>query len=166
MISHNFHKYVEDSRVPLLVLLIIVVCFLVSSLSVVGYFRVNVGTPITLPTIKAAVPTPIAGMHLFGIYASDYNDLPETQLQLVLQGTEISKAESGLSLALIQSSSKTKVYHVGDSVPGGATIHAIQEDRVIINDNGELERLSMPIPKLSIIPATAGLPANSGLSSS
>jgi type II secretory pathway component PulC len=164
-IDFYLQKYKADARVPRLVTAVIVLCFIISAYSIMGYFRLSAGTPISLPIIKAVQSTPIAGMHLFGYYASDYNDLPETQLQLTLQGTEVNLTDTDLSLAIIASSGqKTKTYYIGNSIPGGATIHAIQQTRVIINDNGELERLSMKIPKLTEAPVTQGIPMNSGLS--
>ncbi len=38
----------------------------------------------------------------------------------------------------------TKVYAVGDNVPGGAKLHSVLVDRVVLDRNGVLEYLAMP----------------------
>ena len=164
-----FEQYIQlvkqDRRVPLLALVLVGVYFLFTLFSLVSYFSLRMGTPVALPSISAAHQAPIPAMHLFGDYASDYDDLPETRLQLTLAGTEISTTDAKASLALITAPGQnTKLYHIGANVPGGASIHAIQKNRVILNDNGELERLTMPIPILKATPVVPGLPINSGLS--
>lgn len=154
----------SDLRLPFAVMAVMLLWILLTLVSLALHLSHGIGRAMTLQPVSATQPVAIAGLHLFGQYASDYNDLPETQLQLTLQGTEVSSTNAAYSLAIIASSGQqTKAYHVGDYVPGGATIHAIQAERVILDDNGELERLSMPIPKLTITPVTPGLPANSGL---
>jgi general secretion pathway protein C len=41
-----------------------------------------------------------------------------------------------------------KVYQVGDTLPGNATIERIAKEYVVINDNGTLEKLALPIKTL------------------
>ena len=52
-------------------------------------------------------------------------------------------AQNGLAI-IGQSAQATKVYAVGDTVPGGVKLHAVYEDRVILDDNGELQTLALP----------------------
>ncbi len=41
-------------------------------------------------------------------------------------------------------SQTAKVYPVGDNVPGGAKLHSVYSDRVVIDRNGQLESLALP----------------------
>ena len=65
-------------------------------------------------------------------------------LQLVLTGTIAGNdPQNGLAI-LGQSAQTAKVYAVGDNVPGGAKLHSVYSDRVIIDRNGQLESLALP----------------------
>jgi general secretion pathway protein C len=43
-----------------------------------------------------------------------------------------------------QTAPTAKVYAVGDNVPGGAKLHSVFSDRVVIDRNGRLETLALP----------------------
>ncbi len=85
--------------------------------------------------------------HLFGAApapkADDANASP-TQIPLVLTGIIAgSEPQNGLAI-LGQTAQSTRVYAVGDNVPGGAKLHSVYSDRVIIDRNGQLESLALP----------------------
>jgi general secretion pathway protein C len=66
------------------------------------------------------------------------------KVPLVLTGVIAGNdAQNGLAI-IGQSAQATKVYAVGDTVPGGVKLHAVYEDRVILDDNGELQTLALP----------------------
>ena len=69
----------------------------------------------------------------------------ETSLrQLSLLGTHASADES-LAVAFIDGTNETdQIFHIGDPVASGATLHAVYPDRVILNERGELTSLSLP----------------------
>lgn len=99
--------------------------------------------------VHASKPTLISEWHLMGQFQGSLQDLPETRLQLTLQGTEVSLESASLSHAIISSpDKKAKSYSVGDSVPGGAVITKIQQNRIIIKHEGRLEQLKMPVHQL------------------
>lgn len=99
--------------------------------------------------IKVNLAAPIAQQHLFGVYSASLAGLPETRLQVTLQGTEVSLYSDRQSHAIISApGQQTKSYAVGSQIPGGATITKIEWNRVILNHNGHLEQLRMPLPKL------------------
>lgn len=103
--------------------------------------------PTTTPVIKP-IP-PLAAKHLFGIYDKAIANLPLTQLQLTLEGTVVSLDDPNQSHALVSSpSGQTKVYRVGDALPGGATVNKIMKEQIIIEYNGQEQRLRLPVPKL------------------
>jgi general secretion pathway protein C len=66
------------------------------------------------------------------------------KVPLVLTGVIAGNdAQNGLAI-IGQSAQATKVYAVGDTIPGGVKLHAVYEDRVILDDNGELQTLALP----------------------
>lgn len=68
---------------------------------------------------------------------------PETSLNLTLKGI-FASANTRSSRALIaEPSGKEKPYAVGDDVPGGAVLHSIEEDRVILERSGRYETLNL-----------------------
>lgn len=95
-------------------------------------------------------PLDIGSQHVLGLYAANPNDLPISDLPLKLQGTSVVTTDPNASIAIISDANdEAKAYHVGDQIPDGASIHAIDRTQVVISHNGRLERLLLPIPKLS-----------------
>ena len=92
----------------------------------------------------------IASLHLFGqaeVQAAPEVaanvDAPETRLNLKLRGI-LSANQPAYSRAIIASGSNEDIYAVGASVPGGATVHAVLDDRVLLNRRGKIEALTLP----------------------
>lgn len=93
-------------------------------------------------------PESIASRHLFGRSdaAPSVADIqaPDTNLNLTLSGIAAAKNRI-LSRALIAGpDGKEKNYATGADLPGGATLHEILPDRVILNRRGTLETLRLP----------------------
>ena len=130
-----------------------------------------VETPVGLPAAasggggtRADVQT-IADNHMFGeadaeaapvaIPVADEN-LSDTRLtNLVLKGT-IASAIPEFSVAVIaDGAAEQRVYAVGDSIGSGATLHAVYADRVVLNENGALTNLRLPVdyPKSAPMPS-------------
>ncbi|GEM_PF-5509804 len=92
----------------------------------------------------------IADLHLFGVYSANLDNLPSTQLQLTLEGTVVSNEAPAQSYAMISAPNQpTKVYKVGDTLPGNATITRIAKHYVVLDDNGTLEKLALPIETIT-----------------
>jgi general secretion pathway protein C len=96
--------------------------------------------------------TAIAEAHLFGeanaeaapVNDDDAIDAPETRLNLTLRAA-VADQGNRIAHAIIGDGSGTeKVYFIKDSVPGGATLHKVHPDRVILNRGGVLETLRLP----------------------
>ncbi len=94
----------------------------------------------------------IVNAHLFGEASAEapapvqteIEDAPETRLSLTLKGT-VAADDPDFSLAIIADSrGEEKVYAIRDSIPGGASLHAVYADRVILNRGGVLEALKLP----------------------
>lgn len=96
----------------------------------------------------------VSTYHLFGdarkqaVVQQKVIDAPETRLRLDLKGV-FATTNAAEALAIISSSKdKDKTYHIGDKVIGGALLHAVYADRVILKRNGRLETLRLPKPKV------------------
>lgn len=92
---------------------------------------------------------PIVSGHLFGIAAAADNapnpaDAPASTANLVLAGT-IATQDPRRGVAIISDGGPSKVYSVGDSV-GGARLHSVYMDRVLLDRGGALESLTLPRP--------------------
>jgi general secretion pathway protein C len=95
--------------------------------------------------------TAIAEAHIFGVadgkvetIVQESEDAPDTRLNLTLRAA-ISASDNDVAHAIIaDDSGQEKVYFVSDPVPGGATLHRVQIDRVILNRGGVLEALRLP----------------------
>ncbi len=86
--------------------------------------------------------------HLFGQAAAGASasgaNAPQTSLALVLAGV-LAKEDPEKGLALVGESSATaKVHAVGDMLPGGAKLHGVYVDRVVLERAGALESLMLP----------------------
>lgn len=106
----------------------------------------------------------IANAHLFGVAGPDPTavsaaNAPQTSMPLVLSGI-IAGDDPSTGLAILgESASSAKVYGVGDPVPGGAKLHAVYGDRVLLDRNGQIESLMLPRQYAAGGP-TSALPPN------
>lgn len=102
-----------------------------------------------LQSQKSVTAAELANAHFFGTAdtanagaAPITDDVQETQLRLELRGI-IHNSEASLSKALIAEQGQTAHYYSPeDSLPNGADIYSIEQDRVVLSRNGQLESLS------------------------
>lgn len=91
----------------------------------------------------------VAERHLFGAAPAETAasvetiDAPETRLNLKLRGI-LAADDPEFSRAIIAAGNGEHIYSVGGSIPGGATVHAVLRDRVLIRRGGQLEALTLP----------------------
>ncbi len=74
----------------------------------------------------------------------DTENLPETNLRLVLRGVMAAPVEHRTSALVEGPDSETDVYFIGEELPGDARLHQVHQRRIVIERNGELENLSFP----------------------
>jgi len=88
----------------------------------------------------------ILDAHLFGAAPSAAGgDAPPTSMPLVLTGVIAVKGHPDAGQAIIGGNAgDTKLYSVGAAVSGGAHLHAVYDDRVLLERNGALETLMLP----------------------
>ncbi len=109
---------------------------------------VSTSTPIPAPPAGFDAQSVISA-HLFGIAvaepgAQDPANAPQSTANLLLTGT-IATSDPKRGVAIISDGGPAKVYSVGDNV-GGASLHSVYMDRVILDRAGQLETL--PLPRL------------------
>jgi general secretion pathway protein C len=100
--------------------------------------------PPTRPRVNAAA---IAQAHLFGeaaVEPSGAVDAPQTDMRLVLTGI-IAADEPEYGLAIVgETAAAARVRAVGDTLPGGARLHSVYGDRVLLDRGGRIEALVLP----------------------
>jgi general secretion pathway protein C len=110
----------------------------------------------------------IANAHLFGAAPAAREtgaNAPQTSMPLVLTGI-IAGNDPQNGLAILGPTAQTaKVFAVGDNVPGGAKLHAVYTDRVVIDRDGQLESLVLPRQAAgsAAAPTTAAVQVNPSL---
>ena len=134
-------------------------------------------TASTAPTASASASRiddrAIANARLFGEVAVDAapvmaTEAPDTRLNLRLRGT-IAASDQNLAHAIIaESNGRDRVFFIDDTLPGGASLHEVYPDRVILRRGGVLETLRLPKKSLALGTAAAGpqttaAPADAGL---
>jgi len=90
----------------------------------------------------------ITNGHLFGTAEHAKSgaaaDATQTSMQLVLTGI-IAGKDPKVGFAIVgENATAAKVHAVGDNVPGGAKLHSVYRDRVLLDRNGHLEYLTLP----------------------
>lgn len=134
----------------------------------------SAGDPVEVPVSMPAAASPagasadvqaIADRHMFGeadaeaapaVAPAVDEDLSDTRLtNLVLKGTIASDVPEFSVAVIADGTEEQKVYSIGDSVGSGATLHAVYAERVVLNENGALTNLRLPIE----FPAVAASPA-------
>ena len=104
------------------------------------------GAPLLSRSVNVAA---ITNAHLFGsaaVEAPEQNAANATQTSMPLVLTGIIAADdprNGLAI-LGPTAAAAKVYAVGDNVPGGAKLHSVMTDRVVLDRSGRLEYLALP----------------------
>jgi len=109
----------------------------------------------------------IADAHLFGVASADasadLSNAPQTSMTLMLSGI-IATDDPAKGYAFIgESLAAAKLVRAGDPVAGGARLHSVFPDRVILERGGRLESLSLPRANLGAAlqrPAPTPLPGS------
>jgi general secretion pathway protein C len=122
----------------------------------------SVQTPASVPMSSTSVASAsadaqaIATNHLFGLADAESEEttpqvivdenLSDTRLtNLVLKGTIASDIPEFSVAVIADGSSTQKVYAIGDSLGSGTTLHAVYAERVVLNENGALTNLRLPL---------------------
>src|SRR6202034_4686003 len=94
------------------------------------------------PTLELAN---IVNVHLFGIAGvQSGGSAPQTTMPLILAGVIADKDPAKGQAIIGENAVAAKLYAVGGAIPGGARLHAVYADRVLLERNGALESLKLP----------------------
>ncbi|MGO9513666.1 MAG: type II secretion system protein N [Steroidobacteraceae bacterium] len=106
--------------------------------------RLEPPRPSQVPRRERVDVNHIATAHPFGTFVVDPSpqDPKPTTAKLVLAGT-IATEDPRHGIAIIDDESRSRVYAVGQNV-GGALLHAVYLDHVLLDRNGALETLVLP----------------------
>lgn len=121
----------------------------------------QIRTTATAPVpVRNVVDVPsILRANLFGqapAAAAAGGDAPLTSMQLVLTGV-VAADDEKLGLAMIGAAANSvELKKVGDPLPGGARLHAVHVDRVLLDRAGSIEAL--PLPELTAVTFTPAPP--------
>ena len=148
-----------EMKLPRWVCILLVILILITLARVLmGFFAGSSNEVITAPATSVnsnVKPQPranhdrkIAQLHLMGKPApasssKQVADAPETTLNLKLLGVLAGDKEYGYAI-ISSGGNKVKHYGLGDDVPGGATLHAVYSDRVILERDIRMETLRLP----------------------
>ena len=111
--------------------------------------KTQVKTPVTNTRLQD-----VSAFHLFGdaekqpVIQQQVIDAPETRLRLSLKGVFASSNPKQALAIIAASKGEDKIYNIGDKVSGGALLHAVYDDRIILKRKGKLETLRLPKSKL------------------
>jgi len=157
-----------DKRLPGLVTLLVLV-LLTHSLAALTWRFVpapvisegiltNVGRPTlqqrAVNNVEKAVAQNIAGWNLFGkvevkkpepLPVAKVESAPDTSLNLKLRGVFAASNPRHARAIIADARNEEDSYAVGDTLPGGAVLHQVFADKVILEHNGQLETLRLPL---------------------
>ncbi len=102
----------------------------------------------------------IVNAHVFGSAAglAGGPDAPPTSMPLVLTGVIADKDPARGQAIIGANAAAAKLYSVNAVIPGGARLHAVYRDRVLLERNGALETLALPRTALGGVTTSANLP--------
>ncbi len=108
----------------------------------------------------------IVNGHLFGkAGVVGGSDAPATTLALILAGVIAEKDPQQGRAIIGPNASAAKLYSVGAAIPGGARLHAVYRDKVLLERNGALESLMLPRTPMGagVAPPPPGPPQHAAL---
>jgi general secretion pathway protein C len=115
--------------------------------------------PTLNPELQLAV---ILNSHLFGVSNVSVNgEVRDTTIPLILAGVIAGKDPSRGQAIIGPNATSAKLYAVGDAIQGGAKLHEVYADHVILERNGTLEALRLPRNLPSRAPPPMAAPASS-----
>ncbi|KTD51606.1 general secretion pathway protein C [Legionella quinlivanii] len=91
--------------------------------------------------------SPIFKAALFGVYVPvnlSGQDIKESMLDLEIVGIMYSPEKNASQVLIRSAGGQERLYVIGDSLPGGATIKSINEQDIVVLHNGALESIKLP----------------------
>ena len=123
----------------------------------------SVGDPVIIPAGQAPIGKPatggadvqsIADTHIFGeadaedapppVFTEGYANVEESRANLELRGTLASPYDDMSAAIIYDGTREEKVYLIGDPIVGRTKLHDVLPEYVVLDENGNLTRLSLP----------------------
>jgi type II secretory pathway component PulC len=104
---------------------------------------------------NAGLIATIADHHLFGKNFAKTGEVPFSNLQISLTGIVkvVKENNHAFSKAYISvAGAPSKIYQTGDTLPSGARIYNITSQEIILDNDGQLEKLRLPREQLQFKP--------------
>ncbi len=111
---------------------------------------VDVVQPTTAPRLDAlALSQGIAIRHLLGssqveAVSAGNAPIPETALNLQLRGVVASSNPKTASAIIADPAGKEEYFQIGDQLPGGAVLHEVHPQHIVLSRGGRFETLVLP----------------------
>ncbi|MFN7098135.1 MAG: type II secretion system protein N [Gammaproteobacteria bacterium] len=162
LLSHPYAKIIGLSITGLCGLWIIL--NLIQTTAIFFYHaptHVNTTPSLANSSAESALVAQIPNWHLFGqapLAPSNEQNLPLSSLNLTVTGIFYQSDHKQAKAIISDANGNTKVYKVGDIVPGGVTLYDILPDSVIVESDGQLEKLTISGRELQFSPPPQGLP--------
>jgi len=101
--------------------------------------------PIRAPVNPTVELASIVNAHLFGVAGAQAGgNAPQTTIPLILAGVIAEKDPAKGQAIIGDTATAGKLFAVGAMIPGGARLHAVYGDHVLIERGGRLETLPLP----------------------
>lgn len=124
-----------------------------SSYQTLNYPGYTAGSEQQKPQAITYKATDITRQNLFGRAEAavvDPSQLPETRLQLILRGAFTSDDPQRASAIIEGPDQQSRSYRINSRVYGGAQLHAVYKDKVVLSRAGQLENLYFPSAETGI----------------
>ena len=144
------------------VIMVAVIAIILLAYDNIGTLQRQVSvTPVSAPSSPGASynASDITRYALFGTtpVPNNLENLPQTRLQLTLRGAFTAVDPANASAIIEGPDQKSRSFRVNGRVYGGATLHAVYADKVVLSHNGQLENLYFPSPAASLTAQTDSL---------
>lgn len=102
-------------------------------------------TEVQKPAVRSSPRVNISELNLFGragsVAAPKTVDAPKTKLSLELLGVFNSDNPDDSAAVVSQKNKEGELYHIGDRLPGNATLDSVHDDHILIKRGSRLEKL-------------------------
>jgi type II secretion system protein C len=99
-------------------------------------------------TTEATLIAELPSQHIFGSAGEDTDFLPVTSLQLHLTGVVKDTEDNASKVIISEAGQPGKIYSVGDELTDGIKINSINNDGVVLEHGGRLEKLPLSRTRL------------------
>lgn len=144
-------KHLKTIIIALFAAATLITVFCLKQLTTFNYTLVTPPILEKSPSLKPAKPTSqkLHEAPIFGSYLIKDHAIPSTVLNLKLLGVLKSTKTSNSQVIIKLNNGKEKIFHLNDFLPGNAKIIKINDTTIILDRNGNIEKLQLDKDKLT-----------------